>query len=404
MRVVVLVFCALAVLFFAPAAGADTLTLSNGGLLQGTLDELTFLAGGKETVYTVDKLSFLWLSGTDRDSLALNDGTKIKGELLAMKFRTAGGVMVFRRAELSAITFTPDPLADLRRELAQKKAKLPPKDAAALFELAEWCTNNSLKTEGIELARISLAIGPKGESSEKAHKLLGDVLYENEWITQAEMIRRKEGDGKKNDGGGEKDDDVLKQPAPPAGDDPKPDEGKLTPEQIKTIKEMIVKNEEIYKKYMERADEKKKEEYAAVRDKYSAEYTALCTRVTDLDKNIRDQDVVRNADIDRYRRDLQARGVPPVEINRLVELQFGTSAAFKTRVDALKAELTKARNDKDRATSSIKSAQSKVANSSANRKSRVRLALEKNKRLLIGGKLLTEEEITQTYEDLFEKN
>ena len=137
-------------------ADADVLKLANGGDLKGSVHQVTFLSGGKQTVYASERLERLWVSEVGKDRLTLKDGTSLEGELISLKFRSVGGLLTFRRKEVKAVELGDTALDQVRKEFAARKAKVKPDDAGGLLELAEWARAKGLKPEALELARTCL--------------------------------------------------------------------------------------------------------------------------------------------------------------------------------------------------------------------------------------------------------
>lgn len=92
-------------LLIAQAGTADTLKLSHGGKLKGTLRELTFDSDGKDTTYVREVISSVQLGPDERtpDQIVLKDGKKLKGQLVRVDFKTIAGVLSFTKNKIASI-------------------------------------------------------------------------------------------------------------------------------------------------------------------------------------------------------------------------------------------------------------------------------------------------------------
>lgn len=84
------------------------------------------------------------------DEITLKDGRVVEGEITqedekVVKLKLKKGAMTLDRKDIVGIVRKPT--AD--QEYAQRKAKLPPKDAKASLELATWCASRKLEAEAI---------------------------------------------------------------------------------------------------------------------------------------------------------------------------------------------------------------------------------------------------------------
>ena len=79
-------------------------------------------------------------------------------------------------------------LSVLMEEYRARKEKLPPKETGETFKLAEWCDENSLKSQAAALYKQVLRLDPKHAG---AHQKLGHKLVETPggeaWLTAAEQ-------------------------------------------------------------------------------------------------------------------------------------------------------------------------------------------------------------------------
>jgi len=388
MRRVALAACT-AVLLLAQAAGADVLKLSNGGELKGTLRQIIFDLDGKRSAHPRDAVASVWVSLTEKDSLKLKDGTTHRGELVSMEFKTLGGLMTFPRKEVLTVLLGDTLLEQARKELQKKRATIADADAVGLYELARWCLSKRLKDEARRLAEASLKADPNGKFAEKAHRLLGHVRYKGEWMTREEMIKRKKADG---DG-----------PAP--GDKPKtdPNGNALSPEQRKALTDAIAKNDDLRRAYLERLDDQRKEALGLVEAKYKQQWNEANQKVKDVLDQIDGKKDEWKEEVRKYRRELEAKHLIGMEIAKRIDARFGKDCGHARDVDRLKGDLRRVARDRAKVAAVIKAAQSRVTRKVTTRKERIFRAFQKNKLLLQSGKLLTLNQMTDTYDTALKK-
>lgn len=279
-----------------PAARADVFKLRTGGQVKGSLQEVVFLQDGNRVKYARARLGAVWLSQTGRDRLDLADGTAVEGEIVSATIRTVGGPIAFERNDLSVVTMESDPETEAkRRELAEKKAELDPKDAVGLFELSQWCESKKLKTEAAELARASLEIDPEHEDAEQAHLFLGHVLHEDQWITLAELLKTQEeaeeaenkGKAEKGSAEAKEEEEKLDSEADEQLLAANPD---LTPEQIEDLTEALTKNARLGRAYLKRSNEIANKELERAKKKYMTQWNNLRRRAQQLAKIIKQKE------------------------------------------------------------------------------------------------------------------
>jgi len=364
MRKLSLLLSATAVVFLLPAARADVLKLSNGGQLKGTLEEVTFLIGGKNVATPRADIAALYLSETAQDWAKLKDGSKLEGELLSLKFRSIGGALTFARRDVKLLDFAADSSDKLKKELAAKAATIPNDDAKGLYELAKWCRSKGLKVEAAQLARKSLTADAAAPCAGKAHLLLGHVRYKGEWMTPTEMLKRKKADG------GNK-------PAP----DPAP---KADPADIQAIKSALAKNEALYKTYCEKVEGLENEDLEQAKGKYKVKADELKKQYDKLKRTIDRKEDARE------------------KARKTYKDQYGNTASYKPNFkDGLEEDRTalkKVTRSYKKLAKLAKSARSKVKKRSRSRKTRVTTAYDRNRRLLLTRKKLDEDAMTNAYE------
>lgn len=192
MRTTTVLLCAVIILLAPQTGQADIVKLKNGGTVNGTIDEITFRSGGKNTKHVRKEIASVYISRSAKDSLTLTGGGKLKGEVISIVVKTAGGHISFNRMDITDATIKKDPILEARRTiLAMKRAKIAPDDTKGLFDLAKWAREKGLKDEAEALAAGAIQLDPAGKLANEAHKFLGHVLYDGEWMSKAEMARRE---------------------------------------------------------------------------------------------------------------------------------------------------------------------------------------------------------------------
>jgi hypothetical protein len=100
--------------------------------------------------------------------------------------------MRLKGAGIMDIELESDPLMEARRSiLTGRRAKIAPDDAKGLMALAKWAREQGLAAEAEELAQAAIKADFKSDAAAEAHAFLGHVLYEGEWMSKAEMEKRK---------------------------------------------------------------------------------------------------------------------------------------------------------------------------------------------------------------------
>ena len=378
--------CAAAGLLLLGVARADVLRLTDGGQLEGTLEEVTFLAKGKKVTQARDNIKTIQLSGTGRLVLKLKKGGKVQGDLISLKFKSVGGLLTFQRENVVTVRITADPLAAVRNELAKKTATVKADDAEGLLKLAVWSSERGLKAEAVELARACLKAKPEPECAAKAHELLGHVLYKGEWMTPAEAMERK-----KKDGGdtGQNDDDPFKDKEPT----------------VDALKEAMQTNQELYNTYCERVEDEKEKGLAAAKAKYGQPWADIEAKVKTLTAEITKREQLRDAERERHRKELRDAHRTKAEIEKLLKARFDDyNSEYNAKIRAVREQLLKAKLERTKLAGLIKPERAKVMRKAAQLKTRVRDAYLKNRRLLLGGKSLTKEQMTKLFDTTMEED
>ena len=182
MRAVLCLTLVASVLIVAGAAPADTVTLATGGKVEGAVDEIVFLQKGVSKTLRRDEFAVILLDREDPDKVTLNDGTIHEGELVSLQVKSVGGLLTFKRAELSAVAIAKVSLDRLRKEYLLRRAKVKDDDSSGLYGLAVWCKEKGLVAEARDLARRCLDAKPEPETEVLAHRLLGHVLRGGKWV------------------------------------------------------------------------------------------------------------------------------------------------------------------------------------------------------------------------------
>ena len=258
-----ILFAALLLIAIRPAS-ADTVELKKGGKVDGTVDEVVFLQEGKEKAHRGGTVAGVALSKDGPDTLRLEGGTAVKGELISIQIRSVGGLLTFKRPDLVKVTIQGS-LNELRKEYLLRKAKLGNGDAQGLYDLALWCNDKGLKVEAREMARRCLAAEPKPETGVLAHGILGHVLRDGEWVDPATAL------------------DPWKEPADepdPAPAKPEPVTGKIDPELIALSKTLAAE-------YDEKAKEAKSNDWDLIKTTYQSHWDKLQVKVRNTKKEIK---------------------------------------------------------------------------------------------------------------------
>jgi HEAT repeat protein len=128
----------------AHSANADLIRLKNGGEIRGKLH-----------------------SGHTRDPLVTID-------------TLSGGTVVVRQEQVEFTT-----IRSLNVEQYETRARSVPNTVDARWELAEWCRQNRLRAQRDEQLELLLTLDPEHA---EAHKALGHVQENGEWMTRAQQM------------------------------------------------------------------------------------------------------------------------------------------------------------------------------------------------------------------------
>ncbi len=268
-RTTILIVCFLAIALLPESAQADNVKLKDSGQLVGKIESVTFLADGEEATHVRKDVASVVLAPGKEDLLRLRDGKSLKGKIVSVVFKGKGGPMTLARARLERVEIKRDPILEARRSiLAMKRAKLAPDDAAGLLELAKWARDKRLEDEAAELALACTKIDPIGKTGDEAHKLLGHVLFDGEWMTTAEMEKRK------------RIEEGNLTPAQPVKAEPSEQEKHAANlKGVKAIASPAERNEKLQKIFLAKTDALRRRELKAVLGTYTAERKRLNEKI-----------------------------------------------------------------------------------------------------------------------------
>ena len=182
------------------SAPADTVHLTTGGKISGTITQVTFVTGGAEKVVKgenlaeIDKLHL----GLGQDTMTIG-GKQWQGKLKSVRIKSIGGALTFGRSKIAGIERQ---LTEREKLLAQYRSKLEglqEDDAKGWYALAAWAEQRRLRREALAAARTSLDLDPGHAHSANAHRMLGHVFKNNQWLTPAEAKELEELEDKKKE-------------------------------------------------------------------------------------------------------------------------------------------------------------------------------------------------------------
>ena len=182
------------------SASADTVHLTTGGKITGTITQVTFITAGEEKVVEgeslaeIDKLHL----GLGQDTMTVG-GKQWQGKLKSVRIKSIGGALTFGRRKITRIVRQ---LTEREKLLAQYRSKLEglqEGDATGWYALAAWAEQRRLRREALSAARTSLDLDPGHAHSANAHRMLGHVFKNDQWLTPAEVKELEELEGKKKE-------------------------------------------------------------------------------------------------------------------------------------------------------------------------------------------------------------
>ncbi len=119
------------------------------------------------------------------DTIHLKGGQKLEGKILAEKpdyveIRTRFGNIKVERERIDKVEYGETPEEEYKRKLK----KVDKNDAEALYELAQWCKENKLKKEHIQLLKKVLKANPQHDETNRE---MGKVKYDGRWFNPSEL-------------------------------------------------------------------------------------------------------------------------------------------------------------------------------------------------------------------------
>ena len=375
----VLTVMALVVLLSA-AAQADVLQLASGGALKGTLQEVTVFVKGGEVTCSRAEIKKIEIARSGRVALKKKDGSKLRGELVSLKFESLAGELVFEQHNVTGFKLMTDPLAAVRKEFAEKWAAVDADDAGALLELAKWGEDRGLRAEAIECARACLKANPDASVAEAAHKLLGHVLHEGQWLTPAEAMKRKQAAADASGAG--------------AAADPAKEK----------LQAAVAKNAALYEAAKQRIDDNKDAELAALKKEYGEKWDDVELRIKSLAAEIKERERARKSEREKHRKELQAAHHSQAEVEKLLKARFDDfNSAYNKKIRSAREARLKAKLERTQLAGIIKPIRSKIMSKVGRVTADVRLVFQRHERILRNGTLLTEEKMAKAFEALVPK-
>jgi len=145
---------------------------------------------GKSLAIVVLALAVAVAPRARADIVHLTNGKQIEGKVThdeaagTFTIETPRGTVVKPASDVLRVESAPLPEADFETRFA----KVPRDDLAKLAELAAWCREKRLDAQKSTVCRAILAIDP---NHEMARLELGFVVFENEWILEKELRKKR---------------------------------------------------------------------------------------------------------------------------------------------------------------------------------------------------------------------
>jgi len=377
-------FLALAAVLVLTRSGpalADTLLLADGGKVDGTIDEVILLQNGEEKKFSAGKFTAVRLDPKGQDVVQVDAKTAETGGLVSVRVRSVGGLLTFKRAELTAIAVGQAGVDELLKQYNAKRAEVKDDDAAGLYELAQWCRDNNLRMQARDLGELCLKTNPKPELEVLVHRFLGHVLKDGKWVVP-EMQPPP-------------DDTQPVRPTP----QPEPGTTKVDPA-------LAALGNKLAAEYGQKAADTRSKDREAVKTTYEAKWTKVLADLKKA-KDEYDQATRRKKeisdDIAAERRRIGYSNVPTDMIDagvrqRIVDLQREYDKANE-KAGQLESTIVKARREEFQLASKIKSALSDASSRADSREQRVSVAKSRVERLLLTGGKPTEAEMRAIYDE-----
>jgi hypothetical protein len=316
MRAIIVSICVLVVVF-SFAARADEVKLKAGGKMSGTIVRVEMSVDGKTVKHEGKDISNVYFSPVNKDVLTLKDKTKVRGEFIAVVVKTAGGEISFNRADLADVSMKSDPVAEARREiLAHRRGRLKPDDARGLLDLAKWAREKELADESHALATAAINVDPTSDLAVEAHKFLGHVLFDGEWMTKAEMARRKKID-----------EGVLE---PEGTAKPEPSEKETETAKFKAVEALTdpkAQNAELCKVFLDKVEKARLRDLKGIYDTYNATRNQLNATLKKLEAEVKKAAANRGSAV--YGGSVHTRSLPGGPANRASSSMSNKDLALK---------------------------------------------------------------------------
>ena len=365
---------ALAVFLLAGPAFADTLTLKNGGTVEGLIETIVFRHLDKKISYERAEVASIALdAGNLPDTIILANELDKSGELVSVTVRTVAGVLSFGRERLAKIEIKDGPLHKRVAEFKRRRAAIQNNDAAGLCKLAVWCKDNALVAEARATATECLELKPDDDTAATAHLILGHELKDGRWREPPRPAAK-----------------------PAAKDEPKPTvTAKAVDAALVALMEKIIAEYGVWAAQAKQADhEKWKKKYEPVWEKARQ---MVADAKAALDKSKGDQK--RLADEVRVQRARCKTNKCPLIKKRADDLQKQLNGE-RSNGSRLQKEYSNLKTKRLGLVSRMKAARSRIRWRGEARVRRVALAKSKITRLLRMGRQLTEAEMRQICKEL----
>jgi len=206
-------------------------------------------------------------------------------------------------------------------------------------------------------------------------------------MTPADAMKKKEQDGTGSPG------DETGGPEKSAGP---------TAEELKAAAKQ---NEEFYETFKQRIEDAKEKELEALKKEYGKKWDVLEVQIKSLAEEIKEREKNRESERERHRKELQAARHTKAEIEKLLNARFDDfNSLYNKKIRAVREARLKAKVERTKLAATIKPIRAKARRKAAHAMAGVRLAFQKHERILRGGKLLTTEQMTKSFEAALEKD
>ncbi|MDP6506917.1 MAG: hypothetical protein QF886_25045, partial [Planctomycetota bacterium] len=156
--------------------------------MKGTIVQLRFRKDGEIVTFDADKMGEVSeISVSTRGDEITVGGEKWEGRIVDVKIKTIGGALAFKRTQFRGIEKKLSERERLLSEYRRKADALEELDAEGWLKLASWAGRNRLLRQEKEAARRSLEIDPDHPKNASAHRILGHVQKNGQWLTASEV-------------------------------------------------------------------------------------------------------------------------------------------------------------------------------------------------------------------------